>query len=266
MLRRHPFARRIRTHDSGVAVTAEVDNAVTTVTVRGSWGRALSRDAFLALKRSLSGHPDAVIIDLCDLDDPHAASALTWITARRVADAMEPPVHVVACVPPGGVLADRLERLGAAYFLPTYPSHGLARAAVAAGRPLTDQRRLALPPEPDTPALARNLVTDACAAWRVPGGVLYPARLVMSELAGNAVEHARTPIVVVVLRRDDGLHLVVNDRDPRLPTLLPIPKEPPGDLWNTRGQGLRTVQAASAAWGALPTAEGKMVWATVFPS
>ncbi|MFF5077139.1 ATP-binding protein [Actinoplanes sp. NPDC000266] len=265
MLRRHPFARR-PVREGRVAVTADVDNVVTTVTVRGSWGRSLSRDAFLALKRSLGGHPGAVIIDLCDLDDPHAASALTWITARRVADAMDPPVHVVACAPPTGVLADRLERLGAAYYLPTYADQGRARAAVTAARPHTDQRRLALPPDPDTPALARNLVTEACAAWHLPPGVLYPARLVMSELAGNAVEHARTPIVVVVLRRDEGVHLVVNDRDPRLPTLLPIPKEPPGDLWNARGQGLRTVQAASAAWGALPTAEGKMVWATVFPS
>ena len=261
MRARPPYGRGTR--DGTVTVTADADD-VMVVAVCGSWSRPLSREAFLALKKALSGHPAALVVDLSALDDPHATSAATWTTVRRVADAMEPPVQLVACVPPSSVLADRMRRLGSAYVLPMFADRDRARRAVATGRPLTQQVRLALPVDPDTPALARNLVTEACAAWRL-SGVLYPGRLVMSELAGNAVEHARTPIVAVVTRRGTGLHLIVNDRDPRMPHLIESPTEPPGGMWDVRGQGLRNVRAAAAAWGALPTAEGKMVWATVRP-
>lgn len=260
---RHPFGRRA-VSPGAVTVTAEPDTSAAVVAVRGSWNRTLSKDAFLALKRCLSAQPEAVLIDLSGLADPHAASAATWMTAHRVGDAMSPPVQVVACLPPNAVLADRLGRLGAASLLPIFGTVAQARSALADRSPLTDRVRLVLPPDPDTPALARNLVTEACAAWRLPD-VLHPGRLVMSELAGNAVEHARTPVTVVVTRRDSGLHLAVCDRDPTLPRLIAPPTAPPGNLWETRGQGLRTVRAAAASWGAMPTADGKIVWATVQP-
>ncbi len=265
MRRRYSFGRRaIRGGTGSVAVTADVDTAVTVAAIRGVWGDALRRDAFVAVRKALGEHPAALIVDLCDLIDPHAASVSMWLTVSQVADAMQPPVRVAACLPSGAALAARMHRLGAPNFLPLFDDLGSACRAVARGGPVPDRRRLELPVHPDTPALARNLVTEACAAWGL-SKVLYPARLVMSELAGNAIEHARTPISVVVARRDPGLQLMVIDRDPRLPWLLDPPKEPPGSLWDVRGQGLRTVQAAAAAWGALPTGEGKMVWATVRP-
>lgn len=247
-----------------MAVSADLATATAVLTVYGNWDRALSRDTFLALRKCLGEHPAGVVLDLRALTDPHAASASTWLTARRVGDAMEPPAEIVAAVAGGSVLADRLHRLGGSRHLPVFGTLGQARAALAARLPPIDRVLLRLPADPDTPALARNLVTEACAAWRLPG-VLYAARLVMSELAANAVEHGGSPIVVAVARRGDGLHLVVADGDPRLPRLVEPADHPPGRLWETRGQGLRTVRAAAAAWGALPTADGKLVWATVRP-
>jgi hypothetical protein len=249
---------------AGVVVTADADTAVTVVTVRGIWGNALRSDAFVAVRKVLGEHPAALILDLCDCHDRHAAGASTWLTVSRVAAAMQPPVRVAACLSPRTALNGRLVRMGGSYFLPVFGDRAGAEAAVAAGGPVTDRLRLSLPPHPDAPALARNLVTDACGAWRLPE-VLYPARLVMSELSSNAVEHARTPIAVIVTRRGTALHLMVCDGDPRMPVMIDQTDEPPSSLWDTRGQGLRIVQAASAAWGALPTREGKMVWATVRP-
>ncbi|MCO8271073.1 ATP-binding protein [Actinoplanes sp. TRM 88003] len=253
-------------HSSGgsVVVTADADNAVTIVTVRGIWGTALRSDAFIAVRKVLGEHPAALILDLCECNDRHAAGASTWLTVCRVAAAMMPPVRVAACLQPRSALNGRLVRMGGSYFLPLFSDLAGAAAAVRAGGPVTDRLRLSLPPHPDTPALARNLVTDACSAWGLPE-VLYPARLVMSELAGNAVEHARTPIAVIVVRRGVGLHLMVCDGDPRLPRVIDQTKEPPGSLWDLRGQGLRIVRTAAAAWGALPTRDGKMVWATIHP-
>jgi hypothetical protein len=249
-----------------VTVAADLQAATAVLAVCGAWSRVLSRDTFLGLRRCFGQHPTGVVLDLRALDDRHAASATTWLTARRVGDAMEPPVQVVACVPGGAVLADRLRRLGGPPHLPVFPTMPLAEAALAARSPAATDRLLRrLPAHPDTPALARNLVTEACAAWRLRE-VLHPARLVMSELAGNAVEHAGgSEIVVVVERRGDAVHLVVADGDPRPPRLIEWPSTPPGSVWDSRGQGLRTVRAAAAAWGVLPTADGKLVWATVRP-
>ncbi|GAA0487157.1 hypothetical protein Ade02nite_11150 [Paractinoplanes deccanensis] len=260
---RHPLPRHHSHTGGSVEVSADVDCALTLVTVRGSWSNALRRDVFVCLKKALGEHPTGLVVDLSALDDPHASGLTTWLTMSQVAGAMQPPVRIVACLPSATVLADRLHRLGGANFLPTFETVAEARAACLAGVPATDRVRLQLPPDPDTPALARNLVTEACGAWRLPD-VLYPGRLVMSELAANAVEHARTQITVVVSRRGNGLHLVVRDRDPRLPRIIE-PPTPPVDRWEVRGMGLRAVQAASAGWGALPCAEGKMVWATIRP-
>lgn len=38
---------------------------------------------------------------------------------------------------------------------------------------------------------------------------------------------------------------------------------PNGPLWEAAGHGLGLVDAATRVWGAIPTADGKMVWATL---
>lgn len=121
---------------------------------------------------------------------------------------------------------------------------------------------LRLPPEPESPALARNLVGTACRAWDLPH-LLHPARLVMSELVTNAVEHAGSEITIVVSYRDGGLHLAVCDAEPRLPRLLDLPRPRPGEPLDERGRGLRTVRATATTWAATPTPTGKTVWATL---
>ena len=130
-----------------------------------------------------------------------------------------------------------------------------------------DGSRMVLPlsPDPDAPALARDLIGDACRVWQLPE-VFYPGRLVMSELVTNAVEHARARISVVVTSRAGGLLVAVEDDCPALPRL--IDQEPPrrGHPLNERGRGLRTVQATATRWGVLPLVNGKLVWALIRPA
>jgi anti-sigma regulatory factor (Ser/Thr protein kinase) len=138
-----------------------------------------------------------------------------------------------------------------------------AEAAVAAPvppghRPLV----LHLPPGPESPSLARNLAGHACCLWD-RADLLHPARLVVSELVTNAVEHAGSEITVVVSRHGDGLHLAVADAVPRLPTLLRLAPPQPDRPLDERGRGLRTVQATATEWGAAVTPTGKVVWATL---
>jgi hypothetical protein len=139
------------------------------------------------------------------------------------------------------------------------------RSATAAGRlSLTGQLTLALPPEPDSPSLARDLAGRACQAWALPL-VFYPARLVVSELVTNAVEHGQSPIVLGVTRRGDCVYLTVADRDARLPRLRELSPPEPGRPLDERGRGLHAVDAVALDWGAVPTADGKVVWAMVGP-
>lgn len=219
-------------------------------------------NATVGIGKCFAEAPFSVIIDLRDLEDPSAASAATWWTAGMRGFALQPSVQVVLCLPSTAPLAGRLRRLGAKRSLPVYATMAEARAAVASRLPLTERQQMRLEPTALAPSLARDLVARACQAWSMTA-VLHPARLVMSELVLNAVEHARTTIVVTVSKRGDGLHLAVADLDPRLPRLLDPALVDPDRPLDERGHGLWAVHAAAAVWGAMPTRDGKVVWATL---
>jgi hypothetical protein len=240
-----------------------------------------------ALANCLAGHTNGIVIDLHHLDDPRAGSAALWLTAHAQGATLHPQAPVLAALPPTTTLATRLNRPGARQHLPVFATVSDAHAALNEHGPFTDQLRLALPPVPDVhaalkehgpftgqlrlalstspAAAARDAVADACRRWHVTP--LIPiARLVISELVINATEHARPPIDVTISRlgpakRTSGVHVAVYDRDPRLPLRPPDITTAP----THRGLGLRVVDAAAYAWGALPTPTGKMVWATLRP-
>jgi hypothetical protein len=81
--------------------------------------------------------------------------------------------------------------------------------------------------------------------------------LAASELVTNTVMHTDSDGEVRLWHDDERLRLEVQDADPRLPHVAE-PGRPTG------GFGLRIVAATSAAWGAEPTATGKVVWAEFF--
>ncbi|GAA0470220.1 hypothetical protein Aca07nite_81350 [Actinoplanes capillaceus] len=245
------------------SVTAVVDDEswLVELTVRGSWGRPLWLSAYQALHKCLAQHPAGVLLDLHGLDDPGASSAPLWLTAAAQGTRMDPTVRVAASLPVRTRLATRLDLPPAQGMLPVFATVPLARSFLADRRPLTGQMRLRLPPDPSAAVAARQVVSEACTGWGMPR--LVPrARIVLSELVVNAAEHAGTPIDVLISRRGpDLLHLVVVDGDPVLPP-MPGGDEPPLEtLLTERGYGLRIVDAAAEAWGAMPTRTGKMVWA-----
>ncbi|MEU8243739.1 ATP-binding protein [Actinoplanes missouriensis] len=251
--------------DSVLAVI-DTDTAVIEFSVWGHWDRGLSTQARTVLDKCLAEHPTGVIVDLHELTDPHAVSAPLWLTACAQGAAMQPPVAVAVCAKANAPLTRRLRRLGARDWLVLYATVAQARAAMAGRHPLADRMHLALPPDPAAAVLARGLVNDACRAWDV-GHLGQRARLVVSELVVNAAEHAGTDIEVIVSLRGSGtgaaLHVAVYDGD----AILPRVRDPvPGRLGPSlvdRGLGLRIVNAAASAWGALPARSGKLVWAIV---
>ncbi len=113
------------------------------------------------------------------------------------------------------------------------------------------------PNDPASVALARGFVVDHLETqllWQL----VFDVRLVVSELATNAVRHARTPFTVVLERSPDGVTLRVHDGSSRSPN--PAPR----DSHASSGRGLTLVDAYASAWGVEGDAsgDGKQIWAS----
>lgn len=87
--------------------------------------------------------------------------------------------------------------------------------------------------------------------------VVEDARLVVSELATNAVRHAHTPFVVTLARVEQSVLLTVADGSPDSPVQLAT-----GHL-HVGGRGLSIVEVTSDDWGVIRRGgDGKAVWAS----
>lgn len=82
-------------------------------------------------------------------------------------------------------------------------------------------------------------------------------RLVVSELATNAVRHAATDFDVTVAHADGVLTVSVWDGSPVVPVAA-LPRRP----LSSDGRGLHMVATLSDAWGVTSQGPGKRVWAT----
>lgn len=117
-------------------------------------------------------------------------------------------------------------------------------------------RVLTLPPATDSVPTARRFVVEALTALGAPGACDDAAALV-SELATNAVIHARTPFTVVVDRDGDTVRVGVQDSS------LVAPRRRAYGLDATTGRGLRLVTTLSSDWGVTADSTGKIVWFTL---
>jgi anti-anti-sigma regulatory factor len=121
-----------------------------------------------------------------------------------------------------------------------------------------DGRRLSVPLEPHVSAarLCREVITEACARWQRES-LASSACIVATELVNNVVAHARTPMVVLIATRSDGLSVAVRDRSATVPRYEGTPVSPTAQ----GGRGMLLIDAVASRWGSLPLADGKVVWA-----
>lgn len=85
-------------------------------------------------------------------------------------------------------------------------------------------------------------------------------RLVVSELATNALGHAQTPFVVALQEDDRVVLLTVQDGSPA------VPVRADANSLDAGGRGLSIVDLVSPDWGVTPGPHGtKSVWAA-FPT
>jgi anti-sigma regulatory factor (Ser/Thr protein kinase) len=109
--------------------------------------------------------------------------------------------------------------------------------------------------ERDAPGQARRLVVDALERADHRKRLIQDAALVVSELASNAVLHARSPFSISVRREDPVLRIAVRDACPLADAM------PDRGLIVHPGHGLGLIDALATCWGAEGSSDGKVVWA-----
>ena len=110
-----------------------------------------------------------------------------------------------------------------------------------------------LPSSADSVAAARRFVEQTLDEWGV-GEAGWAALQLVSELATNAVIHARSEFRVELRRTEDRLRVAVADTSPAAPGLRHYGPE------STTGRGLRLVDSVAARWGVDLQDIGKEVW------
>jgi hypothetical protein len=247
-----PFA------ESAVVVSHAADPSTIEIAVHGQWGRDLRHKVYTAIHKCLAEHPSAIIVDLHGLRDIDCGSASMWLAASQAAASLHPPAQLVLCLPPTRRLVNKLRRLGSARFLSLFATKQQARAAVDRRLPLTDRVQLGrLPADASSVDAACELIAIACKAWALPQHAAA-AQALISDLVSDSVEHARTDMMVIACRRNIDLYLAVRDYDFRLP---PVRRAGDRSSAESEARRLSVVRAEAFIYGAMPTADGKTVWA-----
>ena len=248
-------------HRTGATVTGDTGAAAVEVAARGTWSPRLGDQVSAAVRMCLAGPCASMILDLRELDDTQSRSVPFWLAMWRETRFANAPAQIAFCVPAPTALSRHFQ------FLPgpqprVFATMPEARTALAGRLPRADRLQARLEPRPDSVRAARDLVTRACRAWQLPDQ-LQDTWLIVSELAANAVEHARTDFIVTVSRKGTRLHVAIHDCLGAFPQLGATMLAGPQTSFGSRGRGLRLVHTIAAAWGTIPTQEGKVVWAAV---
>lgn len=112
--------------------------------------------------------------------------------------------------------------------------------------------------EPQSAAMARDFVCLHLLAHHL-SHLVEDVRLVVSELATNAVAHAQTPFVVTLSSGNGSVLLDIQDGS----SSAAVPYTP--DVMDMSGRGLMIVELLSQEWGTKNHGDGyKSVWAS-FP-
>jgi anti-sigma regulatory factor (Ser/Thr protein kinase) len=116
------------------------------------------------------------------------------------------------------------------------------------------QRRLTLPPAPDSARAARRFVADVLRSANADAFV-DTAALLTSELVTNGIVHAHTDLQILVEATAHWVRVEVLDESPALPSRRDY------DEQAATGRGLEMVELLAADFGVQPMEQrGKLVW------
>jgi hypothetical protein len=240
----------------------EVDreSPVTVLRINGGLRLGVVPQIRSTLLKCLAECPAALIVDLtaATIDSPITLNVFGAVV-HRAAD--WPPVPLILVAAPAGVGDEQpavVRRACRPWRIPVCDSFTDALAFALHAPPPIRRARQTFRPATMALGAARAMVAESCVSWGISEQTL-PAELVMTELVGNAVQHARTDLEAAIILRSDLLHLTVRDGCPDPPRISPAPPPPAA----SPGRGLLLINEFATAWGHVPLETGKVVWATL---
>jgi anti-sigma regulatory factor (Ser/Thr protein kinase) len=120
------------------------------------------------------------------------------------------------------------------------------------------ERSCAFARGPRAPGEARRFVTEVLHQWGL-AELVDKASLVVTELATNAVVHARSGFSVSLARSGTVVRIAIGDTD------AGAPRSGPDDITSEQGRGLPLIDAMTSDWGHTAVPDGKLVWAELDP-
>ncbi len=106
---------------------------------------------------------------------------------------------------------------------------------------------------------ARRFVVETLLTWGCVD-LADDAALVVTELATNALLHARSGFTVTITALQPGVRISVRDKSGLLPARRQAAQTAPS------GRGLSLVESIASDWGARPLPDGKVIWADLRPA
>jgi anti-sigma regulatory factor (Ser/Thr protein kinase)/anti-anti-sigma regulatory factor len=244
---------------AGNALQCEVEHDADVVTVRVHGPLRVETVPVLhsTVLKSLTNEPVAVVLDVADVDEVDDLALMIFPTLARAAAAW-PGAKLILMHAPTRLVA----RLRATSFgtLVTIANSDAAVRAAASEDSSPPMLREHLPSGPGAVTQARAMVRRVCAT-SLHTSLADDAELVVSELVTNATLHGLPPLSLTVTRRPKYLHVAVRDSNPQVPRLGG--RETEEIDGRNGGRGLLVIEALCVAWGCTPTADGKVVWATL---
>jgi anti-sigma regulatory factor (Ser/Thr protein kinase) len=186
------------------------------------------------------------IAPLADLDPSHVALD-PELAKRQASEAEQVGIEIA------GELSTAPSRSAGSPTLTPSVAHDSAELA---GREIHDWPlicRRTFPAVPLSVSAARGFATQALAD--IPPDALEVVRLLVSELASNAIEHATTSFHLAVYRASETIRVAVTDYGAGIPTMRSVGPDA------VRGRGLEIVDMLSTQWAVQQEADSaKTVW------
>lgn len=203
-----------------------------------------------AVWKVMAERPDAIVLDLASLDDREELSVSVFPALGRTVAAGTDGEMILAAP---SVPVQCAMRRAAPLYVRMFGT--LSQAMEEATRaPVRRRVSRQLTADPHAGRCARQVVDDVCNRWQL-AGLREQARLIVSELVCNAVEHGTAPIELCVTVRHRVLRIEVSDYGEPMPGQLAVPRD------DGMHYGLQLIEALARNWGAMPTTSGKTVWA-----
>lgn len=132
----------------------------------------------------------------------------------------------------------------------------------ARGTDAEAQRTVRIPSSAQAVQRIRRALVEDLQDLDVSSDVVDEAEIVVSELMGNAIRHAR-PLLDGMVRvrwkvKSGVVEVEVSDGGG--PS---TPRPAPPALWSTSGRGLRIVRSLAHEWGVTEDKHGRTVWASL---